>query len=247
MDTLQEILGQEIPPATSSIIRPPSPRIVLPGERSEREASRDELATKIAKNMEAYFLNPWAMVEDGVIWTLDQTDMIYPIKRFPNHPWLEAVTNIWLQEPLFAMYKSRRMTITWLMVFLHTWLAMFREGASIYFVSDKEEKSDELVQRAAFILDHIPDDMVLKPRYKYTYCYIDFPGLNTFIQGVPQGPDQLRQFTATAILCDEWAFWERARETFGGAKPTIDGGGRFTGISSPKDGFFKELCFDLIR
>ena len=139
------------------------------------------------------------------------------------------------------------MMMTWLMVFLHTWMAMFREGAAIYFVSDKEEKSDELVRRAGFIYNHIPDDKLLKPMAKLSYCYLEFPGLNSFIQGVPQGADQLRQYGATAIFADEIAFWDKARETFMASKPTIDGGGKFTGISSPKDGFFKELCFDQIR
>jgi hypothetical protein len=133
------------------------------------------------------------------------------------------------------------------MVFLHLWLAMFREGVAIFFVSDKEDKSDELVKRAEFIYKYIPDSMVLKPRIKSSYCYLEFPGLNSYIQGVPQGADQLRQFTASAILADEFAFWEKARETFMASKPTIDGGGKFTCISSPKEGFFKELCFDLVR
>ncbi|KKK59668.1 hypothetical protein LCGC14_3032120, partial [marine sediment metagenome] len=97
------------------------------------------------------------------------------------------------------------------------------------------------------IYNHIPDNMVLKPKMKPTYCKMDFPGLNSYMLGVPQGANQLRQFTATAILADEFAFWERARETFMASKPTIDGGGKFTAISSPQEGFFKDICFDLIR
>ena len=89
--------------------------------------------------------------------------------------------------------------------------------------------------------------MLLKPRAKRTYCNFEFPGLNSNIQGVPQGADQLRQFGATAILMDEFAFWERGRETFFASKPTIDGGGKITLISSPREGFFKEIVFDLIR
>lgn len=224
--------------AVSSLITTPN-LSVLPPPRSK--------AQEIAHNMEVYFDNPWAMVRDGHIWTMDEVDLLHPIKRFPDNPWLEAITAIWLVDNLIALYKSRRMMITWLMVFLHVWLAMFREGAAIYFVSDKEEKSDELVRRAAFILDHIPDDVILKPVYKLSFCYLEFPGLHSFIQGVPQGADQLRQYGASAILADEFAFWDKARETFMASKPTIDGGGKFTGISSPKEGFFKELCFDEIR
>jgi hypothetical protein len=76
---------------------------------------------------------------------------------------------------------------------------------------------------------------------------MEFPGLNSYIWGVPQGADQLRQFTASALFFDEFAFWEKARETYMASKPTIDGGGRVSLVSSPMDGFFKEVCFDLIR
>tara|TARA_Y100000310_G_C20324269_1_gene642214 strand:- start:202 stop:621 length:420 start_codon:yes stop_codon:yes gene_type:complete len=136
------------------------------------------------------------------------------------------------------------MKVTWLFVILHLWLAMFHPGMNVFFVSDKEDKSDELVKRAEFIFDHLPDDKVLRPQKKSKYCLLEFPKLNSRIQGVPQGASQLRQFTASAIFADEMAFWERAKETFMASRPTIDGGGRFTGVSSAQEGFFKDLCFD---
>lgn len=197
--------------------------------------------------MEVWFRNPWAMVEDGVIWTNDQTDLLDPIKPLPNKPYLEAITNYWMDEKLILIPKSRRMIISWLVSFLHTHLAMFNEGVSVYFVSDKEEKSDELVKRAEFIFKHIPDDKMLKPRFKSSYCWLEFPGLDSFIHGVAMGADQLRQYTATAIMADEMAFWSLARETYMAAIPTIQGGGRFTGLSSPQIGFFKDLVFDTVR
>ena len=197
--------------------------------------------------MEVWFSNPWAMIEDGVIYTLDQVDLLNPIKQFPNDPWCQQIAYQWYVRRLIALPKSRRMMQTWLMIFLHLHLAMFNEGVNVFFVSDKEDKSDELVKRAEFIIKYIPEDQMLKPRYKGSYCYLDFPGLNSSIQGVPMGADQLRQFTATAILADEFAFWDRARETYMASIPTIQGGGRFTAISSAQVGFFKDLVFDQVR
>ena len=240
MDSLSEILGQSRPAG-------PSPTIIQPATSNQTSNPSQTLAAKVASNMQVYFNNPWAMVQDEIIYTLDQTDMLNPVKPFPNEKWLEVITQEWMANRLVALFKSRRMTITWLMVFLHLWLAMHRPGAAVFFVSDKEEKSDELVKRAEFMLKNIPEDMFLKPRYRSKYCYLEFPGLDSYIRGVPQGADQLRQFTATAILADEFAFWDRNRETFMASKPTIDGGGKFTAISSPKEGFFKEICFDLVR
>ena len=179
METLENIIGQSI--ARPELISPKP--FVASGDKVEELSP----AAKIARNMEVYYNNPWAMVEDECIFTLDQTDLLNPIKPFPNKKWLEAISQIWRDENLLALYKSRRMTCTWLFVFLHLWLAMFREGVAIFFVSDKEDKSDELVKRAEFIYKYIPENMVLKPRIKSSYCYLEFPGLNSYIQGVPQG------------------------------------------------------------
>lgn len=241
MEALEEIIG---PLSQEPSLR--KPLLIQPAIHSA-EAPPVTLEEQIARNMLIYADNPWAMIEDKAIFTLDQTDLLTPIKPFPNRSWLKSITAIWLEEPLLALYKSRRMTISWLMCFLHLWLAMFREGSAIFLVSDKEDKSDELVKRCEFMFNQIPDEKMLKPRMKSSYCFLEFPGLNSYIQGVPQGADQLRQYTATAILADEFAFWEKAKETFMASKPTIDGGGKFTIVSSPKEGFFKELVFDMVR
>ena len=236
---MSEILGEKSAHLLSS---------TLP-QKSKLEVEEDPLnqAATIARNMEVWFTNPWSMVEDSVIWTNDQADILNPFKLFPVHPWLKIVTSLWLDSRLVAVPKSRRQLITWLMTFLHLHLAMYNQGVSIFFVSDKEEKSDELVKRAEFIIKNIPDDKFLKPRYQSSYCHLKFPGLNSYIQGVPMGADQLRQFTATAIFADEMAFWDKGRETYMASLPTIQGGGRFTGVSSAQESFFMDLVFDKIQ
>ncbi|KKL09239.1 hypothetical protein LCGC14_2567840, partial [marine sediment metagenome] len=115
MSQLQEILG-------------PSTRIIGPIESGggtgveDQPKENESVQQIIAKNMEVYYYNPWAMIEDGIIYTLDQTDLLNPIKPFPKHPWLKEVTTQWLDSSLIAVYKSRRMTMSWLMMFLHLWL-----------------------------------------------------------------------------------------------------------------------------
>lgn len=221
--------------------------IFLPKKEEVKELPKLTTAEQIAINMETYFENPWAMVEDGHIWTLDEADKLNPTKQLPNQKWLEILSKEWMTEELLAVFKSRRMLISWLFIYLHLWLVLFIEGRSVFFVSDKEEKSDELIVRAQFIYNHIPDSVMLKPKINKTYCYLEVPGLNSYIMGVAQGARQLAQYTASALFFDEFAHWERARETFMAAKPTIDGGGKVTLVSSPKEGFFKEVCYDLVR
>ncbi len=249
---LEDILGK------NPILSPPPPNKSaaealkktlesMEGFSIEPEDPSRNIARSIADNMERWFTHPWNMIEDGVIFTLDQADMLDPIKKFPNSPWLQDIVTMWMRNKLIAIPKSRRMMLSWLMTFLHLHMAMFRQGAAIFFISDKEEKSDELVKRAEFMYKYIPDDKMLKPKMKSKYRYLEFPGLDSYIMGVAQGADQLRQYTASAIMADEIGYWEKSRETFMAMKPTIEGGGRITCVSTANEGFFYELCFDLLR
>lgn len=204
----------------------------------------DPKAQEIATNMARWFNDPWKMIEDRAIYTLDEVDLKTPVKLFTPDEYLKVIAEEWMREKLLAVPKSRRMRLTWLMVFLHLWLAMFHQGASVFFVSDKEEKSDFLVRRAEFIFDHLPADKMLKPQMRSKYCLLEFPGLNSSIRGIAQGAGQLRQYTATALFFDEFAFWERGRETLGASKPTVDGGGRITIVSSAQEGAFGDVVFD---
>ena len=80
----------------------------------------------------------------------------------------------------------------------------------------------------------------------YKFCHLVFPASESEIVGVGEGPDQLRQHTLSAIFADELAFWDRAFDTYVACRPTIEGGGRFTGVSTPGPGFFKSLVMDQI-
>lgn len=204
-------------------------------------------ADRLVANLTRFMSHPWAAVEDGYIWTIDQNDMSSPIKRFPKHPWLRECTEIWLREQLTAWPKSRRMLMSWLMIWNHLWLGMTGEGRAVYIQSETEEKSNELIQRAEGIYLRLPRSELVLPKLRNSrafWCLLDFRGLHSFLKGVPQGQNQLRQYTATAVLMDEAAFWEKGRESFAATKPTVEGGGKVTVISSAQAGWFKDLVFD---
>lgn len=216
------------------------------GLAANQRKSEESLSKTIAQNMRRWHGDPWSMVQDGVIWTLDQVDMQNPVKRFPPNPWLENIVREWEANKLIAIPKSRRMMITWLMIYLHLWLAMWHPGVAAFFVSESERKSADMIEKADFIYRHIPDTVMLKPKVKRKQCLIEFPGLDSYIMGIPEGENQLRQYTATALVFDEWAFWERPLESLAAAKPCITGGGRLTIVSTPGADPFYNLCFDQV-
>lgn len=191
--------------------------------------------------------DPWVFLSTCV-WTLDQVDKINPIKKFPcEKAYIRAYVRCWQRYHKILVPKSRRMVMSWTNIALYTWDTLWHAGRFNAFVSKKEEDSAELVDRAEFIYDHIPEDIVpraMLPKKKKRFGVLEFPEIKSKIEGFPSGAGQLRQFTFSGILADEMAFWENAQEMYSAAVPTLEGGGRFTGVSSPAPGFFKLLVHD---
>lgn len=231
------------------VIEPTFEESVAFGSGAEPNTKR---ADEIVATVRRLRSHPWAAIEDGLIWTLDSVKLNDPagvIKRFPKHPWLREATEIWNDNLLTAWPKSRRMMFSWMSVWWHLWLAMFHPGAHVFLQSENEEKSNELIDRAGFIYNHIPADAFPRPRLKQEkvmYCLMDFPKLYSFLRGVPQGANQLRGPTASAVMLDEAAFWEHGRASFAATKPCTEGGGRVTVISSAQNGWFRDLVYDTI-
>lgn len=201
------------------------------------------------ENFIRYRQDPWAFITECV-YTQDQVDKLEPIKLFPDKEYLRLYCKLWLKYPLLAIPKTRRMTMSWATISLYVWDTIFHQGRFNAFVSKKEDDANELVNRAKFILDNIdpkklPKDLL--PTYQHKFNILNFPEINSKIQGFPQGADQLRQFTFSGIFGDESAFWEKAQEFYAASFPTIDGGGRMTLVSSPAPGFFKRLVFDAMH
>lgn len=213
------------------------------GKKPKSES--ETIAEQIAMNMERASLHPFNMIADELVYTLDSNDLRQPVKLFPKHDYIKYFYDEWMNESLIALHKNRRMMISWGFIVAHLWLALFHPGAQIFFVSDKEAKSDELVKRAEFIYDHMPPDKMLLPKKRSARCLLGFPGLDSFIMGLPSGSDQLRQYTASALFFDEFAFWENGqKEALASARPTVQGGGKLTIVSSCKEGPFYDICFD---
>lgn len=190
--------------------------------------------------------DPWYFLDH--VYTKDQVDKKMPIKKFPTYlEYLRLWVRVLQKKHKVLAPKTRRMKMSWTTIGFYTHEAAFNIGRHYAYVSKKETDSDELVQRSHFILENLHRSGLPKeilPRYEKTFNRLRFPEIDTVIEGYPSGADQLRQFTFSGILADEMAFWDNAEDMYSAAYPTLEGGGRFTGISSPAPGFFNRLVFD---
>jgi phage terminase large subunit-like protein len=159
---------------------------------------------------------------------------------------------VWQRKRLILVPKSRRMSMSWTNIALIVWDCLFHLGRNWAMVSKKESDSDELLERAKFIIENLDHDIVPKeiiPKFNKTYCNLKLPEVNSQMMGFASGADQLRQFTFSGIMADEMAFWDNAEDMYSASYPTIEGkneneGGKFIGISSPAPGFFEKMVFD---
>ena len=198
--------------------------------------------SKLVKNDLITFLTDYT-------FTLDEHDKINPIKKLPmDKEYLRDMAALFLNEKLLIIEKSRQMLITWTMIACHLWDAMFHEGRRIFFQSKKEQDANHLVDRAKFIYERLPNWLKqMYPANPPAYCKLEFGKHNSIIQGIPQGAEQLRQYTASRIFSDEMAFQEKNEEAFIASKPTLTGGGHFIGVSSPNfKEFFYRVAHDVV-
>lgn len=194
-----------------------------------------------------YREDPWEFAKDCV-YTLDPQDRDHPIKRFPSEKeYLKLYFRVWQRERLLAIPKSRRLFMSWANIILYTWDTMFYTGRHNAVVSKKEADADNLLERAKFIIEHIPKEVLPSeclPKFKRTYTLLEFPDIKSTMQAFPSGSDQLRAYGFSGIMNDEMAFQPDAAEMYASTFPTIENGGRFTAISSPAKGFFYDLVHD---
>ena len=178
------------------------------------------------------------------VYTLDPHDSVNPIKKMPYKQYLYYVIETWRKTQLLVIPKSRQMMISWVMIALHYWLAAYHPGQHVFFQSKKFEDADILLERAKFIHDHVPD--WLKVDGSKTEGWFSFDAINSKIQAVSQEGDAIRMQTASAVFSDEVAFQPYAAEGYAAAKPTIDGGGKWTGVSTANGKeFFNALVSDI--
>jgi hypothetical protein len=223
----------------------------------------------VAERAVAHAQDPWHWLATAVT-TVDELDPQTPVKPFPTHvcvrcgryyggltarmccgalldelTYLKDLARQWAraEPPLLLVPKARRMRLSWLFIALHCWLMIQRPASKTFVVSSKEDKSAELVDRAYGILTRLApgDGGGLELERRQSPPSIRVVDTDATMIGVAEGAHQLRQMTATAIMADEVGTWMNPREAFSALRPTIDGGGRLTLISSAYPGFWAEL------
>ena len=171
--------------------------------------------------------------------TLDTHNPSEPVRTFPKKDYIHRMSEVWLAEQILFVMKSRQIMATWTFVALYCWACLFLQNQLVFFQSKREEDAvgeEEvaagLLGRALVIFKHLPPWMAPTPTGPYNKLIV--PGRSSMIWAVPEGGDIMRSHTASGILSDEATSQPEFRHAYTGARPTIQGGGRLTVLSSVK-------------
>jgi hypothetical protein len=175
------------------------------------------------------------------------------VRPFPRYNYLAKLLDARAGHLLFAVEKSRRMYVSWFFVCIYLYDTLTQPNHANYIASRKLETSCELLGRMYQVYESIPTAIwAKKPSF---ICHagptgqgfrrLDCPAVGSHCEAVAEGKDQLRQYTASNILLDEFAFWEKAEESWSALRPTVEGGGHIDIVSTPELGsFMYELLYE---
>lgn len=195
----------------------------------------EQIEIERAKKDPYYFLT-------RLCYTIDEHDDNNNFKLIPKKEYIRDLTDLFVTEDLLLIEKSRQMMVSWVFAGLALWYTMLRPATRTFIMSKKEKDADALLDRIKIIYERLP--IKIKEEYpaeQFTYLNIKWPKTNSIIQGLAQGPDQIRQYTASLVIMDEAAFQEKAEKTWQAIKPALVGGGKFVAISTPngKEWFYR--------
>lgn len=171
------------------------------------------------------------------------------VRAFPwNRPHLKALNEVWKDNQMVAVNKHRQVLATWWGASISLWDAACHDHRLIMLQSKRlddavgdRETGDGSLGRVKFIIDHLPARELYLPQLcegNILTERVEIPDTSSTLWAIPQGPDVIRQRTASGIWSDEASVQEQLGESLTASIPCIRSGGWMvlTFTSSLKDG-----------
>lgn len=206
-----------------------------------------------------YFIRNYCLTSDSlaeISQKIHAGSEVFYKKPFPELSYIKFLCDLYRDEDLIVVAKSRQMMVTWTYCALLLWQVLFHRAQLCIIQCLKEENANDHIQNKVKVLyDNLPDWLkelrpanTIKNEFNVTHDKTE-RGSDSRIKAVQQGADAVRQFTASVILSDEMAFQPEAGEAYAASMPaTIGRGtkrGKYIGVSTANNkNFFWRLWDD---
>jgi hypothetical protein len=165
-------------------------------------------------------------------------------KPFPPAPHIEALAKVVMGSPIGMVMKSRQLMMSWFFCWLVLWEATVNSGRLCVAQGKREEDvaakgTKALMGRIRYMRRNLPKHLqpIIVEEAKTTEVYAN----GSTIMGIPQGEDVIRSLTASFVFMDELSRHPQGEAAWTAALPTVRGGGRLWGVSTPNG---REFCYD---
>ncbi|MDP8208709.1 MAG: hypothetical protein P9L92_18745 [Candidatus Electryonea clarkiae] len=175
-------------------------------------------------------------------------------RKIPEWQFVRRFSEALEKNDRLLVVKSRQMLVTWIGC-AYIYYRAKTGGPGIHLLLSKEERSSkEMIARLQFIYKNLPE-YEKEEEVKFQSSAIIFPELGTRILSLPAAPYAVRGLSPRTVFWDEMAFTPDDEEIWASAKPAVDAGGRFIGVSTPNGpgGVFARLVhgrekgFEIVR
>jgi hypothetical protein len=218
-------------------------------ERLRQQKNRQkELETKVT-----------AATSDPYLWLTEHTKTFNehwqeeqrpnPYEPFPRLPYFKPLLDIFQNERIILIEKSRDMMISWACVGYLLWEAMRVPERGIVLQTLKEDKVEQLVDYAKCLYRWQPDWLkeyypLAKPLERQGALELQFKN-GAYVIGLPGGADQVRSYHPWGYMNDESSFQPEAGECYNEALAAVKGKLIFNSSAGP--GWFADFRRDVVR
>jgi hypothetical protein len=167
----------------------------------------------------AAIVDPLHWMCDGWTRTKDEQDQFEPYKPMPMRPYLRVLADLWRQEPVLFIEKSRSMMISWATTGLATHHIMTRQPSKAVFWAQDQDRAVILRDYAWTLWEQQDERLkslypVVRPRERQAFDRLEF-ALGGSIVALPgKDPNKIRGEHPSILLIDEAAFIENGAEAF---------------------------------
>lgn len=202
--------------------------------RAKEEAERD-----------LFCADPWYAIEHGLVFTEDEHAHgdENACKPFPPKEYLRAITRLYQQSNVGLVMKARQLMMSWVFCWFLLHEAIARDGRLCVAQGKREEDvlakgTKALMGRIRYMRRRLPKHLqpLVVEESKSTEVYAN----GSTILAIPQGEDIIRSLTASAVFMDELARHPAGELAWTAALPTIRGGGKLWGVTTPNG---REFCY----
>jgi hypothetical protein len=212
---------------------------------SDTNKTELQLRAKADAERAKFDSDPWWAIEQGLVLTEDEHAQgeENACKPFPPKEYLRAITRLYQQSSVGMVMKARQLMMSWLFCWLLLHEAITKDGRLCVAQGKREEDvlakgTKALMGRIRYMRRRLPKQFqpVVLEESKSTEVYDN----GSTIVAIPQGEDIIRSLTASAVFMDELARHPNGEAAWTAALPTIRGGGKLWGVTTPNG---REFCY----